>query len=258
MRTLSLAAIALSSALVASSPALAQPYPAKPVRIIITYAGGAEAIGRVITQKMTESMGQPVLLYAQVGANGSAGALAASRAAPDGYTLLSSTGATQVIRKFLVKDVPYDPIRDFTPITQVFDAVATVVGRPELPPTFLQVLEQAKKNPGKLSYGSSGIGSAYNLAGELIHRAAKRGPGMYKRPPACSVTQSRSKAPQSGGNSSTSGSISTTTSYQNSASRVAGNSSNGRVPPAPRPTSRDCNQSELTSAPSRGNHRSSN
>src|SRR4051812_45735075 len=118
MRLLSVAAVALSCTLLAPGPAPAQTYPAKPVRIIITYAGGAEAIGRVITQKMTESMGQPVLLDAQVGANGSVGALAAARAAPDGYTLLSSTGATQLIRKFLVKDVPYDPVRDFTPITQ--------------------------------------------------------------------------------------------------------------------------------------------
>jgi tripartite-type tricarboxylate transporter receptor subunit TctC len=159
------AGIAFSAA---SACALAQAYPAKPIRVVVSYAGGAEAVGRFISQKMSEALGQPVVQDPQVGANGSVGALAAARAAPDGYTLLSSTGATLLIRKFLVKDPPYDVFRDFTPIGQIFDAVATIVGRPDMPPTFQQVIELAKKNPGKISYGSSGIGSAYHLSGELI------------------------------------------------------------------------------------------
>jgi tripartite-type tricarboxylate transporter receptor subunit TctC len=152
----------------ASACAFAQAWPAKPIRVVITYAGGAEVIGRFIAQKMSESIGQHVVIDPQVGANGSVGALAAARAAPDGYTLLSSTGATLVIRKFLVKDVPYDVFRDFTPIGQIFDAVGIVVGHPDMPATFEQVLELAKKTPSKYSYGTSGIGSAYHLSGELI------------------------------------------------------------------------------------------
>jgi tripartite-type tricarboxylate transporter receptor subunit TctC len=136
--------------------------------VIVTYAGGAESVGRFISQKMSESLGQPVVQDPQVGANGSVGALAAARAAPDGYTLLVSTGATLLIRKYLVKDPPYDVFKDFTPIGQIYNAVATIVGRPDGPATFQQALELAKKNPGKISYGSSGIGSAYHLSGELI------------------------------------------------------------------------------------------
>jgi tripartite-type tricarboxylate transporter receptor subunit TctC len=153
-----------------AASAFAQAYPAKPIRVVVTYAGGAEVIGRFISQKMSEGLGQQVVQDPQVGANGSVGALAAARAAPDGYTLLVSTGATLLIRKYLVKDPPYDVFRDFTPIGQIFDAVATIVARPDLPAaTFQQVIELAKKNPGKISYGTSGIGSAYHLSGELIH-----------------------------------------------------------------------------------------
>ena len=151
-----------------SQPAAREAYPAKPVRVIITYAGGAEPIARLIANKMQETMGQPFVIEAMTGANGSVGALAASRAAPDGYTLLASTGATQIIRGFLVKDVPYDPFKDFTPITHTFDAVSVIATHPGGPSSLKEMIERAKQNPNKVSFGSTGIGSAYHMSGEQI------------------------------------------------------------------------------------------
>jgi tripartite-type tricarboxylate transporter receptor subunit TctC len=144
----------------------------KPIRNILTYAGGAEPIARLIAQKMSESLGQPVILETQSGANGSVGAGMVARAVPDGYTILASTGATQIIRGFLVKDVPYDPFKDFTPITQTFDAVSVIVAGPSGPSSMKEMLDAARKNPGKVSFGTTGTGSAYHLAGELIQLLA--------------------------------------------------------------------------------------
>ena len=147
---------------------VAQNYPTKPIRNILTYSGGAEPIARLIGQKLNDAMGQPLILESQTGANGSVGAMTAARAAPDGYTLLASTGATQIIRGFLVKDVPYDPFKDFTPIFHTFDAVSTIVAHPSAPATLKDMIDFARQNPGKISYGTTGTGSAYHLAGELI------------------------------------------------------------------------------------------
>ena len=152
--------------------AAAQGFPVKPVRNILTYSGGAEPIARIIGQKLNESMGQPVLIESQTGANGSVGAGTVARSAPDGYTLLASTGATQIIRGFLVKDVPYDPFRDFTPIVHTFDALSTIIAHPSAPGSLKEIIEYARKNPGKLSFGTTGTGSAYHLAGELIQLLA--------------------------------------------------------------------------------------
>jgi tripartite-type tricarboxylate transporter receptor subunit TctC len=163
MKTPIVLALALAAPL-----AQAQSWPAKPIRNVLTYAGGAEPIARLIAQKLNESLGQPVLIEAQTGANGSVGAGIVARAAPDGYTILGSTGATQIIRGFLVKDVPYDPFRDFTPITHTFDAASVIIAHPGGPSSMKEMIEAAKQSPGKVSYGTTGTGSAYHLSGELI------------------------------------------------------------------------------------------
>jgi tripartite-type tricarboxylate transporter receptor subunit TctC len=162
--------LAASAWFAAPVSVLAQSYPAKPIRTILTYAGGAEPIARLIAQKMSENMGQPVILETQSGANGSVGAMTVARAAADGYTILASTGATQIIRGFLIKDVPYDPFKDFTPITLTFDAVGVIVAHPSAPPTLRDMLEFARQNPGKLTFGTTGTGSAYHLAAELMQQ----------------------------------------------------------------------------------------
>ena len=151
----------------AAHPAQAQTWPAKPVRVIMSYAGGSEPLVRLVNQKVSESLGQPLILDIQPGANGSIGNSMVARAAPDGYTLLSAN-ATMVVRKFLVKDVPWDPVTDFTPIRQLFDAIAAISAHPSGPSTVAEMIETGKRSPGKLSYGTTGIGSVYHMAGELM------------------------------------------------------------------------------------------
>jgi len=145
----------------------AQAWPAKPIRNIMSYAGSTEPIIRLINQKLGESLGQPVILEPQPGANGSVAAGIVARAAPDGYTVLSANAAL-IIRRFLVKDVPWDPFNDFTPIRHVFDSVGVIVAHPSGPSSLKEMIDAAKQNPGKLSFGSNGIGSAYHMAGEQI------------------------------------------------------------------------------------------
>jgi tripartite-type tricarboxylate transporter receptor subunit TctC len=151
----------------AASFADAQTWPAKPVRMVMSYSGGSDPLIRAVNQKVSEAIGQPVVLDIQPGANGSIGNTMASRAAPDGYTLLAAN-ATIVVRKFLVKDVPWDPVNDFTPIRHVFDAVAVIGAHPSGPSSVAEMIEAGKRNPGKLSYGTTGVGSVYHMAGELM------------------------------------------------------------------------------------------
>ena len=151
----------------APNPAQAQSWPAKPVRVIMSYAGGSEPLVRLVDQKVSEALGQPVILDVQPGAGGSIGNAMAARAAPDGYTLLSAN-ATIVVRRFLVKDVPWDPLTDFTPIRQIFDAIAVISSHPTGPSTVAEIIDTGKRNPGKLSYGTTGVGSVYHMAGELM------------------------------------------------------------------------------------------
>jgi tripartite-type tricarboxylate transporter receptor subunit TctC len=165
---------ALAFALIAIAPAAqAQSYPTKPVRLILTYSGGIDAIARLIAVRMTDSLGQPVVVEGQAGAGGSIGATMVARAAPDGYTILSSTGSTQVQRGFLVKNVPYDAVKDFTPITLSWETMI-VVGATNSAPfnTFREMIAYAKANPGKISYGTSGLGTSHHLALEQINLLA--------------------------------------------------------------------------------------
>jgi len=150
---------------------LAQPYPAKPIRTIMTLGAGgsAEAAARAISQKLTESMGQAVIIEAMGGAGGAIGATAVARAAPDGYTLLFGTTSALVLRRFLVKNMPYDTLRDFTPIIPVGETISCVVAGPSIPGnTLAEVIDYARRNPGKVSFGSSGIGTTHHLSGGII------------------------------------------------------------------------------------------
>jgi tripartite-type tricarboxylate transporter receptor subunit TctC len=148
----------------------AQPYPVKPIRNVMALggAGGAEVVARMIGERLHQSMGQPVLVEAQPGAGGGIGADMVARAAPDGYTILLAAGSTQVVRPFVAK-TPYDAIRDFTPISKVSDTIVVLFTNAQQPFTGLaDVLQYAKANPGKLSYGSSGFGTSQHLAFEMV------------------------------------------------------------------------------------------
>ena len=159
--------------IVASSVALAQSYPAKPIRTIVTFAGVGEALCRMVAQKMTENLGSPVILESMAAAGGAQGAEAVMKAAPDGYTILATTPGTHVMRQFLSRQMSFDPIKDFTPITLAWETVAVVAVHPSLPVNSMrELIDYAKKYPGKLSYGTSGIGTSHHMASEMLKLTA--------------------------------------------------------------------------------------
>src|SRR5260221_1290901 len=157
-------------ALVAFAGAVhAQAYPARPIRSIMTVAGGADIIARLVAQGLTTALGQPVVVESQAGAGGAIGADAVARAAPDGYTIMLTSASALVMNRFLSRSARLDPLKDFTPITKAFETVALVVTSPALPVgSVRELIEYAKRHPGKLSYGTSGIGTTHHLAGESI------------------------------------------------------------------------------------------
>ncbi|OGA01885.1 MAG: hypothetical protein A3H35_14185, partial [Betaproteobacteria bacterium RIFCSPLOWO2_02_FULL_62_17] len=161
--------IAVLIALTAAHAAHAQQYPAKPVRTIMTIAGGADVVARLVAQGLTESLGQPFIVEAQAGAGGAVGAEMVTRAAPDGYTIMLAAAANIVGRQFLVKNHSYDAIKSFTPIAKVADTVLVIIAPANSPFNSMRdVIEYAKKNPGKISYGTSGIGTNHHLSAEVI------------------------------------------------------------------------------------------
>ena len=146
-----------------------QAYPSKPIRTVVTVAGGVEVAVRALSNKVSESIGQPVIVDAQSAAGGAVGASAVARAAPDGYTLAYATTSAMVLRPFLTKNTPYDTLKDFTPITQVGEAVACVVVNNTFPvKSIKELVDYARANPGKVSFGSSGVGTTHHLSGEII------------------------------------------------------------------------------------------
>jgi tripartite-type tricarboxylate transporter receptor subunit TctC len=168
-RGLLIVAQGIAACIVASASivpgALAQAYPVKPIRIVIPYpAGGIDPVLRLMVPKMTEVLGQIPFVDNRPGANGLIGADFVSRAAPDGYTLLFVAPSTIISGVLLSKDFKLDPLKDFTPITELFGTKKVLVTHPSLPAGSLrEVVEYAKRNPGKISYGSGGIGSTFHM-----------------------------------------------------------------------------------------------
>ena len=155
----------------ASSAAAAQSWPAKPIRLMIIFAAGSsgDLFVRVFAPGLAESLGQPVVIENVAGAGGVVAAELVARAAPDGYTLLASISGTHVQRLYLARSSPFHPVNDFTPITTVVESVTYMVANSALPVNSLRdLIEYAKANPGKISYGTSGVGSPTHMVGELI------------------------------------------------------------------------------------------
>src|SRR5437016_12708869 len=147
----------------------AQSYPSRPIRSIMTVAGGADVVARLVAQGLTASLGQPVVVETQSGAGGAIGAEAVARAAPDGHTIMLTWASALVMNRFLSKSARLDPLGDFTPITKAFETVALVVTSPAFPVNSMrELIEYARRHPGNLSYGTSGIGTTHHLAGESI------------------------------------------------------------------------------------------
>jgi tripartite-type tricarboxylate transporter receptor subunit TctC len=159
-----------------SLSAWAQPYPSKPVRIIVNFpAGGvADVYARIIGAKVQEAWGQPVLVENRTGAGGNIGAEAVAKSAPDGYTLNMTAIGPHAINVSLFSKMPFDPVKDFTPIAHVLEAEGLLVVHPAIPVNSVsELLAYARANPGKLTFASAGMGTASHLAGELFKTMAK-------------------------------------------------------------------------------------
>ena len=167
-------AVALLAAAL-STGTLAQAWPNKPIRLVVPWAPGgpSDALARTVFNKVTEAIGQPFVLDSRPGANGEIGTAAVAKAAPDGYTILLSHLGPTAISPSLRKDLPYDPLKDLEPITQVSAGATLIVARNGLPvKSVKELIEHAKANPGKLSYASVGIASTTHLAAEMLNVAA--------------------------------------------------------------------------------------
>ena len=146
-------------------------WPSRPIRMVIPFpAGGAtDLLGRTIAQGLGTELGQPVIVENRPGAGGTIGAQAIATAPPDGYHLLMATSSTHSIGPVLNPKIPYDAFRDFTPIASVAEAPSVlVVGRDSPAKTAPELVELLKRQPGKLNFGSSGIGTYPHLAGEMF------------------------------------------------------------------------------------------
>ena len=154
-----------------SASVVAQPYPAKPVRMIVGFApgGGTDLVARIIGQKLGESWGQTVLVENRAGATGTIGADLVAKAQPDGYTLLMGHVNSHGIAPHLFRKLPYDAERDFTMVAYVGYVPNVLVVHPSIPAKHVkELIAVAKAQPGALNYASSGIGSTQHLAGELF------------------------------------------------------------------------------------------
>jgi tripartite-type tricarboxylate transporter receptor subunit TctC len=151
--------------------AAAQAYPAKPVRMIVTFAagGGADFVARAVAPKLSESLGQPVLVENRPGANGALGADLVVKAAPDGYTLLLGAAGTMVVAPHLGANMPFDPMKDLAPAALVAISPFVVTLHPSLQANSVRdLIALAKASPGKINYGTSGTGGSPQLATELF------------------------------------------------------------------------------------------
>lgn len=158
----------LGCGLSVSVPVMAQSYPAKPIRMIVPYPpGGIDIFMRAVAPKAAEMLGQPIILDNRGGANGFIGTEMLARAEPDGHTLGFISSSTMVSGPVLSKRPTFDPIKDFTPVAYIVETTLVLTVSSAVPVSSVkELIEYASRNPGKLSYASSGIGSTFHLNGE--------------------------------------------------------------------------------------------
>jgi tripartite-type tricarboxylate transporter receptor subunit TctC len=170
-----LPAVLVAAATMVPAVAIAQAYPTKPIRLVVPFpAGGSlDVVARAIGQKLTETWGQPVVIDNRPGAGGNIGADLVAKSAPDGYTILEGALSTHAVNVSLYAKMPYDPVKDFVPITLVAVTPNVLVLNASSPINSVpELLAYARANPGKLSFGSGSNGSAGHLAGELFKTEA--------------------------------------------------------------------------------------
>src|SRR5262245_31614437 len=153
--------------------ALAQAYPNRPISLLVPWApgGSTDILARIVAQHLHQSMGQPVVIENRTGASGNIGTSAVARAAPDGYTLLFNTMSVHTMNHALFATMPFDGIKDFSPITLLAYVTNTMVVHPSVPAnTVAEFIAYAKANPGKIAYASSGAGSTNHLCAALLEK----------------------------------------------------------------------------------------
>jgi len=159
----------------AAGAALAQSYPSRPIHIVAPFpaGGGYDFLSRLIGQEMSKSFGQPVVVENKSGANGNIGTDAVAKSAPDGYTLLMGGNSPLALNVALYPKLPYDPQKDFAPIARVATQPNLLAAHPKVPvKSVAELIQYAKANPGKLTYGTAGNGSPQHLAAEQLKRMA--------------------------------------------------------------------------------------
>jgi tripartite-type tricarboxylate transporter receptor subunit TctC len=155
--------------------ATAQKYPAKPITVIVPQAAGGanDTIARVVAQKLSEQLGQSVVIENRVGAGGNVGTAAAAKARPDGYTVMITADSAQVINPFLYQSTGFDPVKDFEPVAPLARAGYVLVANPAFPANNVsELIALAKAAPGKYAIASAGNGTLNHLIAEMLQKAA--------------------------------------------------------------------------------------
>lgn len=165
-----------AAAMIFTGVAFAQSYPAKPIRLVVPFppGGPADSVARVLAQKLTEVIGQNVVVDNRAGATGTIGAGLVAKSPPDGYTLLLGTSNELAMSPGLFDKLPYDPVKDFAPLSNVINFPNILVVNPHLPArTVAELVALARSKPGQLSFATSGIGSTNHLTGVVFQDIQK-------------------------------------------------------------------------------------
>ena len=166
----------LLTLLLAALGTSAQTYPNKSIRLIVPFppGGGVDFVGRVVGQKLSERLGQPVAVDNRAGANGIVGLQALMAAAPDGYTIAAVSAGPLACNPHLYAKLPYDTLRDFTPIANMINFPLMLVAHPSLPvKNVKELIALAKSKPGEITYSHPGMGNTGHIAGELLNAVGK-------------------------------------------------------------------------------------
>jgi tripartite-type tricarboxylate transporter receptor subunit TctC len=167
------AALIATALCLSACNALAQAYPAKPIRMVVPFppGGAVDLTARLLQQRLGTALGQPVIIDNRAGAGGMIGAEQVSRAAPDGYALVYTVGTDLAMRRWLSKAPTVDPVKELTPIASVLESVGCIAVSAALPiGSMKELIELARRNPGRLNYASTGINSPQHLTGELLRQ----------------------------------------------------------------------------------------
>ncbi len=167
--------VVLAAAMAVAAPVWSQEYPTKPITVISAFAPGgtSDFVGRLLMQKVSENTGWKYILETKPGANGHIGTEYAAKAAPDGYTLCLGPSSTHSINPALFKNLKYDVVRDFAPLTPIATVANVLAVNPSDPSNNVkELIDFAKKNPGKLAFASAGAGTSIHLSGEIFKQAA--------------------------------------------------------------------------------------